>query len=237
MKMLAIRYLKESIYSAPHASLHSGQQAWDCPAVQFRRYFRPGNSPAALRRAAAAAGRPVCSGPRANSHQLIRCSLKEPVHTHLTTLMDWPVFTFFRHLCARVMAWPNLSHLEHMSNPPSWMRSSVQVLSSLSKESSWYILQCLHKVAFPLAAVAQRADFVLGLFFLASHPLLFCIEMANSDWVKENPVDMHCPPSGQKTEWMMLPVFAWCGCWLQEFGFMQVFSWVACTVVKSNDFN
>lgn len=61
---------------------------------------------------------------------------------------------------------------------------------------------------FCLAAAAQGADVVLSLFFLASHPLLFCIEMGKSDWLIENPSDMCCPPSGQKTECMMLTGFA-----------------------------
>lgn len=120
MYMLAISAFSESVSNTfatcfyitdnevqPVQQLSSGNcLAW---------YLRLRNSPIALCLSAAAAGRPVCSAPRANSHQLIRCSLKKPVHTHLATLMDWSVFTFSQHLGVRVTAWPNLSHLEHMS--------------------------------------------------------------------------------------------------------------------------
>lgn len=87
---------------------------------------------------------PVCSGPRAFSHQLIRCTLLKPVHTHLVTLMDWPVLTFSQRVRARVAAWPKLPHLEPMS-PGVWTESNSagthnEVLSSLSKVSSWFFL-------------------------------------------------------------------------------------------------
>lgn len=119
---------------------------------------------------------PVCSGPRANSHQLLRCTLLKPVHTYLATLMDWPVLTFSQHLRVRVVVRP---HLEHMS-PGVWIKSSSagthnEVLSSLSKVSSRWILTSYKNAELSLAIALLRRDRLMFLHNFVSLCLLWVL--------------------------------------------------------------
>lgn len=188
MDMLAIRAISESVWNTfatcfyimdnevqPVQQLSSGNcLAW---------YLRLRNSPIALCLSVAAAGRPVCSAPRANSHQLIRCSLKKPVHTHLATLMDWSVFTFSQHLGVRVTAWPNC-HIWNIWVPElqPWSSSAGthnEVLSSLSKKSSWFILACCKKVISCLWQQWQSLLILIwALYRLAAHPIYLLLGWA-----------------------------------------------------------